>query len=105
MKFILVSFVDGWRTFIRNCEEIHNNLTKCNCRSHVAENCNCGNDTWVEASTGLNWLLQALESGPTVEERCLAEMAEYERATTTARQAHRFFLHYVKKQCSWKSST
>ena len=39
LKSILVSYVDGWRTFITNCEEIHNNLSKSNCRSHVAENC------------------------------------------------------------------
>ena len=39
MKWLLVSYVDGWRTFVTNCEEIHNNFSKLNCRSHVAENC------------------------------------------------------------------
>ena len=39
MQSILVSCVECWRTFITNCEEIHNNLSKLNCRSHVAENC------------------------------------------------------------------
>ena len=38
MKSILVSYADSWRTFVRNCEEIHNNFSKFNCRSHVAEN-------------------------------------------------------------------
>ena len=33
------SCVDCWRTFITNCEEIHKNLSKLNCRSHIAENC------------------------------------------------------------------
>ena len=37
MKSILVSYVDGWR-LVTNCEEIHNNLSKLNCRSRVAEN-------------------------------------------------------------------
>ena len=35
----LVFYVDGWRTFITNGVEIHNNLPKLNCRTHVAENC------------------------------------------------------------------
>ena len=39
MKSILASYVDGWRTFVTNCEEIHNNLSELNCRSHIAENC------------------------------------------------------------------
>ena len=39
MKSILVSYVDSWRTLVTNCEEIHNNLSKLKCRSHVAENC------------------------------------------------------------------
>ena len=30
MTSILVSCVDSWRTFITNCEEIHNNLSKLN---------------------------------------------------------------------------
>ena len=79
MKLILVSYVDGWRTFIRNCEGIHNNFSKYGCRSHVAEKCIVAMIR-VEAKHWLElWLLQALESGPTAEERCLAEMAEYDR--------------------------
>ena len=39
MKSFLVSCVDCWRRFITNCEEIHNNLSKLNCRNHIAENC------------------------------------------------------------------
>ena len=39
MKSILVSCVDCSRTFITNCEEIHSNLSKLNCRSHIAESC------------------------------------------------------------------
>ena len=35
MKAVLVSRVDCWRTFFTNCEEI----SKLNCRSHIAENC------------------------------------------------------------------
>ena len=38
MKPIWVSCVDCWWTFITNCEEI-DNLSKLNCRSHIAENC------------------------------------------------------------------
>ena len=38
LKSIFVSCVDCWRTFITNCE-IHNNLSKLNCKSHIAENC------------------------------------------------------------------
>ena len=32
----------------------HNNLSKLNCRSYIAEN--CIDDTWVEASVDSNWL-------------------------------------------------
>ena len=39
MKSIWGVFVDGWRTFITICEEPHNNLSKLNSRSSVAENC------------------------------------------------------------------
>ena len=39
MTSILVSCVDGWRIFITNCEEIHIDLSKLNCGSHVAEHC------------------------------------------------------------------
>ena len=56
MKSILLSYVDGWRTFVTNSEEIHNNFSKLNCRSHVAENCIVANDTWVEASNDSSWL-------------------------------------------------
>ena len=74
MKSIWVSCVDGWRTFSTNCEEIHNNLSKFHCRSHSAEN-------GIEAMQALTRIgcLQAFESGPTVEEPCRAEMADYDR--------------------------
>ena len=56
MKSIWVSYVDGWRTFVTNCEEIHSSLSKLNCRSHVVENCIVAVNTWVEASVDSNWL-------------------------------------------------
>ena len=36
VKSILVFYVDGWRTFVTNCEEIHSNLSKLSRSSHVA---------------------------------------------------------------------
>ena len=76
MKSILVSYVDSWRTFITNCEEIHNNLSKLNCRSYVAENCIVAMIRGLRQALTRIGCLQALESGPTVEEPCLAEMAD-----------------------------
>ena len=75
VKSILVSHVDGWRTFVTNCEEIHSNLSKLNCRSHVAGNC------IVAVILGLTRIgrLQAFESGPTVEEPCPAEKTDYDQ--------------------------
>ena len=58
--------------FLTNCEEIHNNLSKLNCRRHIAENCVLA---MTRARIGC---LQALESGPTVEEPCPAEMDDYD---------------------------
>ena len=60
MKPILVFDLNGWRTFVTNREEIHNNVSKLNCRSHIPENC-----------------IVAFESGPSMEEPCPAEMADY----------------------------
>ena len=79
LKSILVSHVDGWRTFITNCEEIHNNLSKLNCRSHVAEFCIVATVRGLRQALTRIGCLQALESGPTVEEPCPAEMADYDR--------------------------
>ena len=79
MKPILVSFIDGWRTFITNREEIHNNLSKLNCRSHVAEICIVAMIRGLRQALTRIGCLQALESGPTVEEPCLAEVADYDR--------------------------
>ena len=76
---ILVSSVDGWKTFITNCEEIHNNFSKLNCRSHVAENCIVAVIRGLRQALTRIGCLQALESGPTVEEPCPAEMADYDR--------------------------
>ena len=59
MKSILVSCVDGWRTFTANCEEIHN-LSKLSGRSHIAENLCCGDDTPVEATVDPNWLFAGI---------------------------------------------
>ena len=79
MKSILVSYVDGWRTFVTNCEEIHKNLSKLNCRSHVAENCIVA--TMLGLSQALTRLgcLQEFESGTTVEQPCPAATADYDR--------------------------
>ena len=74
-----MSYIDGWRTFITNCEEIHNNLSKLNCRSHVAENCIAAMILGLRQALTRVGCLQAFESGPTVEEPCLAEMADYDR--------------------------
>ena len=79
MKCILVSFFGGWRTFVTNCEEIHNNLSKMNCRSHVAGNCFVAMILGLRQALTRTCCLQAFESGPTVEEPCPAEMADYDR--------------------------
>ena len=78
MKSILVSCVDVWRTFITNCEEIHNNLFKVNCRSHVAENCITAMIRGLRQALTRNGCLQAIESGPTMEEPCAAVVADYD---------------------------
>ena len=62
MKSILVSYVDSWRTFVTNCEEIHN-LSKLNCRSHVAENCIVAMILGLRQALTRIGCLQALESG------------------------------------------
>ena len=79
LKSILVSYVDGWRTFVTSCEEIHNNLSKLNCRSHVAENCIVAMILGLRQAWTRIGCLQAFESGQTVEEPCPAEMADYDR--------------------------
>ena len=78
-KPIWVSCVDGCRTFVTNCEEIHNNLSKLNCRRHIAENCIVAMTLGVRQALTRIGCLQAFESGPTVEEPCPAEMADYDR--------------------------
>ena len=70
MKSVLVSRVDWWRTFLTNREEIQQPFLQ-------VDPC-LGNDTWIEASNDSNVCLQALESGPVVEEPCPAEMADYD---------------------------
>ena len=79
MKSISVSCVDFWRTFVTNCEETHNNFSKLNCRSHVAENCIVAMILGLTQALTRTSCLQAFESGPTVEKPCLAEMADYDR--------------------------
>ena len=79
MKPILVSYVGGWRTFVTNCEEIHNNLSKLNCWSHVAENCLVAMIPGLRQALTRIGCLHAFELGPTVEEPCLADMADYDR--------------------------
>ena len=69
-----MSYVDGWRTFVTNCEEIHNNHG-----SHVAENCIEAMILWLRQALTRIGCLQALESGPTVEESYPAEMNTYDR--------------------------
>ena len=76
MKSMLVSCVDCWKTFITNCEEIHNNLSKLKCGSHIAENCIVAMICGLRQALTRLGCLQALESGPTVEEPCPAEMAD-----------------------------
>ena len=51
-----IHFGVSCRRFVTNCEEIHSNLSKLNCRSHVAENCFVAMILWVEASVDSNWL-------------------------------------------------
>ena len=79
VKSILVSHVDGWRTFVTNCEEIHSNLSKLNCRSHVAENCIVAVILGLRRALTRIACLQAFESGPTVEEPCPAEKTDYDQ--------------------------
>ena len=78
MTSILVSCVDCWRTFITNCEETHINLSKLNCRSPIAENCIVAMIRGLRQALTRIGCLQASESGPTVEEPCPAEMADYD---------------------------
>ena len=65
-------------TFLTNCEEIHNNLSNLNCRSHLAENCIVAMRRGLRQALARIGCLQALESGLTVEEPCPAEMADYD---------------------------
>ena len=74
MKSVLVSRVGWWRTFLTNCEEIHINLSMLNCSSHIAENCVLARIRGLRQALTRIGCLQALESGPTVEEPCRAEM-------------------------------
>ena len=86
----LVSYVDGWVTFMTNCEELYNNLSKLNCRSCVAENCIVLMILGLTQALTRIGCLQPLESGPKVEEPCFAETGAS------------LLLKYVKNQCIWK---
>ena len=78
MKSIWVSCVDCWRTFITNFKEIHNNLSKLNCRSHMAENGIVAMIRVLRQALTRIGCLQAFESGATVDEPFPAEMADYD---------------------------
>ena len=78
IKSTLVSYVDGWRTLVTNCEEIHSNLSKLNCRHHVAEKCTVAMILGLRQALTRIGFLRAFKSGPTVEEPCPAEMADYD---------------------------
>ena len=67
-----------WWTFITNCEEIQNDLSKLNCRSHIAENCIVAMIRGLRQALTRIGCLQAFESGPTAEEPCPPEMADYD---------------------------
>ena len=89
MKSVLVSHVNGWRTFVTICEEIHSDLSKLNCKDHVAENCIVAMILGLRQALTRIGCLQAFESGPTVEEPCPAEMADcdqvyYDRVTSAS---------------------
>ena len=73
MKSILVSHVDGWRTFVTN------NLSKLICRSHIAEKCIVAVILGLRQALTRIGCLQAFESGPTVEKPRLAKMADYDQ--------------------------
>ena len=79
MKPILVSYVDGWRKVVTNCEEIHSNYSMLNCGSHVAENCIVAMILGLRQALTRIGCLQAFESGPTMEEPCPAEMTDYDQ--------------------------
>ena len=79
MKSILVSHLDNWRTFVKNCADMHNNLCKLNCRSHVAEWCIVVMILGLTQALTRIGCLQEFGSGPTVEEPCPEEMAEYDQ--------------------------
>ena len=78
MKSVVVSHTDWWRTFLTNCEEIHNNFSKLIRGNHIAENCVLEMIPGLRQALSRIGCLQALESGPTVEEPCPAEMADYD---------------------------
>ena len=79
MASILVSHVDGWRTFITNLEVTHNNFSKLNCRTHDCENCIVAVIRRLGQALTRIGCVQALGSGPTVEEPSPAETAGYDR--------------------------
>ena len=74
MTSVVVSRVDWWRTFLTNCEERHNNLSKLNCWTHIVVAMIRG---LRQALTRIGCLL-VLEFGLTGEEPCLAEMTDYD---------------------------
>ena len=77
MKSVLVSLVDWWRTFLKS-EEIHNNFYTLIRGNHIVGNCVLALIRGLRQALTRIGCLQALESGPTVEEPCPAEMANYD---------------------------
>ena len=101
MKSVVVSRIDWWRTFLTNCEEIHNTPSKPNCRSHTAENCVLVMIRGLRQALTRIGCLQALDSGPTVEEPCPAEMADYDHVYYDNVTGASLPSKCVKKECSW----
>ena len=102
VKSILVSCVDCWRTFITNCEEVHNNLSNLNCRSHIVENCIAAMTRGLRQALTRIAVCRRLESGPSVEEPCPAEMAGYDHVYHDSVTGASLPSKCVSKQCSWK---
>ena len=105
-----MSRVDLWKIFLTICEEIKKCLqvdpwepAQC---SSVAEKCVLAIIRGLRQALTRIGCLHALESGPTVEEPCPAEMVSYDHAyNDDVTGASRFPLTCVKRQCRLRSST
>ena len=100
MRSVLVSRVDWWRTFLTNCEEIHDNFSKLIRGNHIADICVLAMIRGLRQALTRMGCLQALESGPTVEEPCFAKMANNDHVyCDDVAGVHRFLPNCVEKQC------